>query len=929
MTKTIISAMTMVITTCLIAACGGGENSGKIESLPIDAEMTLGGLSGPVDVVTDTRGMPHIYAGSDHDVLEVEGYLMARDRMAQLEFFRRGLQGTMTEIISPVLSPSLLDQDIGARQLGFHRMAKAIRASLADDDPTLLSMQAFSDGINHYIAELKAGTADLPGGMGGILPVDKMADWTPTDTLCIARYMTYDLSKTASEEVSLTAARLAVVDEFPSDSQDPALAARAGMLHDLWPFEPAEKVFSRDGFPNLDSDSGSRAFWEPRKPLSDPRPAKLPSRGVLQRALDYYSWLERYLPAYKGLGGGSNNWAVSGSKTESGNPMVMSDPHLSLQSPNFFWYAHLNTKRAGGDLNVAGLGLFGTPGILLGYNDNIGWGLTVANFDVEDVYQETITPGAGGNPDTVLFNGQQVPIQKIEEQLNIMGADSQTVEIEVVPHHGTIIPGTHQPGGTEALSRRWVGFEISNELKAVWGMNKAATVDEVEQALDDFEAGAQNWMVALSNGDIFWTTQSRIPIRDPRALTYDPATGTGYAPCFVLPGTGEYEWTGEDLSDRYIPHDLNPAKGYMSTANQDEVGVTADGDPFNDAYYIGWDFDLGHRNARVDSVLSELTSRGGVTRDEMAGLQGDDRSPLGVGLAPVMTAAVERAKEEHATPGTHADLTAVVTEIGADFDDIAAMGDRLAAWDGMHTPAAVEGTPSADEIADSVATTIFNASITRLLHLALDDEIARLGERPVDRIAAKTIEWAMLEPTKLNTYDAALGDTVLWDDLDTLNVSESRDERILRAMLGAHDFLTGKLGTDMQGWLWGKLHTVRFADISGLFGETFSIPPDGDQQFPDGFPRHGDSFGVDASNFGLWSTNDFQYHSGPQQRAVIEMTPDGPKVSNARPGGQAMDPADPHHADDAELWRKNEAPPLFFKEAEVVQNAERRVRFVP
>jgi penicillin G amidase len=922
------ACIALVFVFSLTGGCssGGGTTEDGIESLPIADEVTLSGLSDVVEVVTDTRGMPHIYAKNDHDAIMVQGYLMARDRMAQLEFFRRGLQGTMTEVISPVLSPSLLDQDKGSRELGFHRMAKDIRASMQDGDESLMILEAFAEGVNLHIAELRSGAADLPGGLGGLLPVDQMADWTPTDTLCIARYMVYDLSKSASSETKLSTALALIPDAFPANSPDPKLAARAGILHDFWSFEPAEKVFSRDGFPNVDSDSGSRAFWTPKKPGRFGQISKMPTRQTLQRANDYFEKIEANSLVLKGLGGGSNNWAVHGSKTATGNPMMMSDPHLSLQSPNFFWYSHINTKRAGGDLNVSGLTLFGSPGVLLGYNDDVAWGLTVANFDVEDVYLETVTPGAGGAPDTVLFNGNQVPIEKIVETLNIVGGTTETVEIEVVPHHGYIIPGTHEPGGTEALSRRWVGFEVSNEMAAVLGVNKATSIDEVEEALDVFKAGAQNWMVASKNGDIYWTASSRIPVRDPRAMTYNPADQTGFGPHMVLPGTGEYEWI-DDLSDRYIPHDVNPAKGYISTANQDAVGVTADGNPYNDEHYIGWDFDLGHRNARVDSVLSELTTRGNVTQEEMSTLQGDHRSPLGAKLAADFVAAVDRAKEEQATPGTHADLTQVVTDIGADFDKIVAMSDKLAAWTTFMTPAAVEGSPSADEIADSIATTIFNAGITRLARLSFWDEIQFLTN-PGDNFLGRTLERAILEPSELNTYDATIGDTVLWDDLTTDAVTETKDERILRAMLNALTFLEGELGSDMNGWLWGKLHTVRFKDISGLF-PALSIPPDGDSQFPNGFPRHGDLFVVDASNFGLFSAENFSYGSGPQQRVVVEMTPDGPNIWNSRPGGQEHDPDAPHHADDAELWRKNEAPPLFFKEADVVKNYEKRVRYLP
>lgn len=930
MSRSILPAALLVgLALSCLGGCGGSSAPRGIDSLPVDAEMHLSGLDGPVDVVTDSRGMPHIYATTEHDALMVQGYLMARDRLAQFEFYRRALQGTMAEIVSPVLAPGIVDQDAGARQLGFRRLARRIYDSLPADDPALQAIESFCAGVNLYIAEVRSGEANLPAGLGGILPPDKIADWSPVDTFTVARYMSYDLSRSAGDEIDLTSARLAVAEQFPADSPDPRLAARAGLLHDLWPLAPAEQAPSRDGFPNLDDDSGSRAFWQPLGPSGPAPHRRLPRAGTLRAAAEYFRWLNAHFLDYLGPGGGSNNWAVHGSHTAGGHPLLASDPHLSLSSPNFFWYVHLNTARAGGDLNASGLALFGTPGVLLGYNERIAWGLTVSNFDVDDVYLETIVPGSGGAPDQVVFRGQQVLIETITETIDIIGGDTRTVTIEMVPHHGPIIPGTHEPGGTEALSRRWVGYQVTNEVAALVGMLKAGSVEEVEQALDQFQVGSQNWMVVSADGDIYWTSQSLVPLRDPRALSYDPATGQGQAPCFVLPGDGDYEWSGEYLGDRYLPHDINPARGFLSTANQDQVGVTHDGNPFNDAYYLGWYFDLGHRNARISSRLAELVAAGGVTTDDLSQLQADDHSPLGERLAPALVQAVEHALAERDQAGTHPDLAGVVAELGARLERIAEMKDRLAAWTSYHTPAAVEGNPSGAEIADSVATTIFNATLTRLVHLAFDDEVARLGVQPGSQFIARALENAVSRPETMASYDAAAGDTVLWDDLDTDAVSESRDERMLRALDQALDFLEQRLGNDMDGWRWGKLHTVRLADITGLFGDSLSIPPEGDARYPDGYPRHGDNFNVDAANFGMWSTDDFSYRAGPQQRLVLEMTPDGPRAWNARAGGQSQDPDDPHFADDVEYWRRNQAPALYFTEAEVAAHAERRVRYLP
>jgi penicillin amidase len=232
---------------------------------------------------------------------------------------------------------------------------------------------------------------------------------------------------------------------------------------------------------------------------------------------------------------------------------------------------------------------------------------------------------------------------------------------------------------------------------------------------------------------------------------------------------------------------------------------------------------------------------------------------------------------------------------------------------------------------DSIAASIFNVSLMHLVQLAFSDEGTALGARPDSGRAARALQWAVLEPSRLATYDAALGDTVLWDDLGTPGVMESRDERIVRAMLQGLATLRDRLGPDMAEWQWGRLHTVRFEALVPMIagGSPVTIPTEGDATFPDGFPRAGDNFGIDASNFGMWDAESFNYGSGPVQRLVVEMTPDGPRAWNALPGGQQFDPEGPHHADEAEHWRRNSAPSLYFTDADVDAHVEARTTFIP
>lgn len=172
---------------------------------------------------------------------------------------------------------------------------------------------------------------------------------------------------------------------------------------------------------------------------------------------------------------------------------------------------------------------------------------------------------------------------------------------------------------------------------------------------------------------------------------------------------------------------------------------------------------------------------------------------------------------------------------------------------------------------------------------------------------------------------------MLWDDVSTPDVLETRDERVVRAVLAAIDFLEDTLGADWDEWRWGRLHAVRFNQVVPpiLDPGIVSIPPVGSEEFPLGFPRHGDFGAVDVGNFGMMGGTSFTHGSGASQRLVVEMTADGPRAFNALPGGQVEDPESPHHADEAELWRMNVQPPLYFDQADVDAHAEARLSFVP
>lgn len=890
--------------------------------------LSIPGLNGALEVVYDGRGVPHIYGTTIHDVVMAQAYLMARDRYGQMDFIRRNVLGRLAEVAGG-LDTSLASRDFDNRVMGYQRMGRAIYASLPATSRSRIAAEAFAAGVNAYIAAVDAGT-ESPYVDGGDLialltasSVDRT--WRPEDVFAMARFQAASLSYDAGADTNRSEILAAARATFAAGNP------RQGIFGDIFDDTPARPAFTRDGF----NDGTSTALRRPRDGAARPTdPAALAPLATLRGAQPYFNRIESSFELL-GFGDdsrGSNNWLVGASHTANGNPIMSNDPHLSLISPAVWWYCHLNTARMGGEENmdVEGVAFAGLPGVILGFNQEIAWGATTTGYDVTDVYLEQITAGVGGAPDTVAFdtdgNGtlEQVPLRVEQEEIGVMGASAPMMrEIQYVTTHGPagtlspIIPGSRQPiagmpGRFTALSVRYTGFEVSDELAYFGGLWTSRSVRDAENAQNNFRVGGQNFIVA-DRTSIRWSSEVRIPERDDRAtnMVINPdGSVTGECPIFVLPGQGQHEWTG-DLSDRFIPHDENPARGWIATANQDNVGVTRDGNPCNDAHYIGGDFDLGWREDRIQRDLQELVTRGNITAEDMMRTQGESRSALAETLREPFVAVLAAASTH--VPG----LTP------AELADIEIARSRLAAWTSRETP---EGTTATDSaiINDSVATSIWNAIITRVGPLALQDEATAMGFTSIGGTRTSRFIERSFSATEAARF------AIYWDNLTTTPAVETKEQAVVRATVAAMAFLRTRLGADVTMWRWGRLHTVRFDSVLPTVGvDILSIPRQDDATYPNGFPRHGDFGAVDPGNYGMWNTTNFSFGSGASQRLVVEMTETGPLAWNALPGGQSIDPNSPHKQDEALLWIRNEAQRLAFQEAEVRAAATRCLRVRP
>lgn len=932
---------------------GGGAGTGGPgpfgERVPVSETRNIEGLTGPVDAVRDEYGMVHIYGTNIEDVVRVQGWMMAADRSGQLELARRFATGRVSEILGAVDS-SFISTDISFRTIGLHRAAQQMYDALEEGSEAKRVLDAFSDGITQWNRALRDGKVRLPPDMAGLQSAD-FTDWSPVDTLAMGRLQTWNLSYDEGADIGLSERFAAVRSTFDSSSSDPLVAKRAGLLIDTMRFAPIDPAKHMDGFP----DDAFQAYRKPGDPLKvgfgdDPvkamnlgRPpawSRAP-KGLYDSVRRFHESLTKVHDIFSGDEfAGSNNWAVAGSQTSTGNAMIANDPHLGLDSPMVFWPTHIVVE--GDDpIEAAGLAFPGIPGVILGANRKVAWAATTAAFDVTDVWLETISSDGDG----VMFRGEKVAFERVPETLKVFGRDDYTWDVLVVPHHGPIAPTLDidqkvvpPEAGGNAFSVRWTGHQPTGEVESVIRFLRAQDVDDMRAALQTWGTGAQNWMFADTAGDIFLFSAGNLPYRDQRAYTWDAQTYQGQLPCLVLDGeSGEHEWTGDFLEERYVPKAKTPARGFLFTANGDHVGTTLDNDPSNDmlpngeSFYLGCDFAVGLRAGRIEERLEQVA--GNVTPDDLASIQADVKSGLGSRLAPALVAALERAEAERQTGGTHADLTDIVADSRYAAADVPALIDALKKWGSEHDYEAAAGvnlddnslSVDAAEKDASFATLVFNAWLVRVLAHTFGDEAAAagIGNFGSSYTIRAFVRLVSEDPMNLATYDAATGESAIWDDMSTASVVESRDERFVRALLDGLDGIADRLGTDRSEWAWGRLHSISFDPLVPLW--TLTIPPSSDPVFGGGFPRHGDMYAVDASNYGfvrgLNSNFNFRYGSGPVQRFVAEMTPDGPVIRNALPGGAVARSDSEFFANEAEFWRKNENHPVFVDIDDVAESA--------
>src|SRR5665811_1867289 len=606
----------LVSVLVLVLAAGGFGLWTVRRSFPqTDGTLQLSGLNAQAEVIRDEHGVPHIYADTEHDLFLAQGYVHAQDRFYQMDFWRHIGGGRLSEMFGE----SQLETDKFLRTLGWTRTAEQELELIRPE--TRAALEAYAEGVNAYLGSRSETELSLEYAVLGLTNRGYEPEpWTPVNTLTWVKVMSWDLCGNLSDEVQRTVllntlSREQVEDLYPPYAEDmPAIVP-------AWRADEAGGVAAAVASADV-AAAGMTA--DLRAALPNALSRALPKlAGRVADRLDGANPVGSTNPlggrsARPAAGIGSNNWVVSGELTASGAPLLANDTHLAAQMPSIWYETGLHlTGDPARPYDAVGYTFPGMPGIVMGHNRDIAWGVTNTGTDVQDLYIEKLDPA---DPNRYLTPEGWKQMEVREETIEVAGAEPVTITIRTT-EHGPLISDTYEPlqemEGPEnltglpaltdfpenvpeeyALALRWTALEPIRTIDAAMLLNRARNLEDFRDALRYWDSPAQNFVYADTEGNIAYQMPGKTPIRPNHDGRYP------------IPGwTGEYEWAGFAPFES-LPHEVNPERGYIVTANnsvtpdgQITVAAPTGGTAETIHTPITADWHYGHRARRIVEML--------------------------------------------------------------------------------------------------------------------------------------------------------------------------------------------------------------------------------------------------------------------------------------------------------------------------------------
>ncbi|MGR4883341.1 penicillin acylase family protein [Streptomyces sp. LARHCF249] len=802
----------LVLVLALFAGLGYGAYwsvDGVRASFPqTTGSLKVPGLTGTVDVKRDAHGIPQLYADNDADLFRAQGFVHAQDRFWEMDVRRHMTSGRLSEMFGA----GQVETDAFLRTLGWRQVAQAEYDNKLSPE-TKKNLQSYADGVNAY----------LKGKSGKDLSVEhaalKLSDdyqpeqWSPVDSVAWLKAMAWDLRGNMQDEIdrALMSSKLtqAQIDElyppYPFDRNKPVV--------DGGKIEGGKYVPQGTGGSGSGSAMGSQASTATGggngTGLAGNATAQGAAVGLRTQLTSLAKTLDE-IPAILGPNGsgiGSNSWVISGRYTTTGKPLLANDPHLSPQLPSV-WYQmglHCRTASAQCQYNVSGYTFSGMPGVIIGHNADIAWGMTNLGADVTDLYLEQV------KPEGYVYDNRVIPFATRDEVIKVAGGASKKMTVRIT-NNGPLVSdrsdelasvGSRAPvassapdrGNGYAVALRWTALEPGKSMDAVFKLNKAKDFNEFRKAAADFEVPSQNLIYADGsgiNGNIGYQAPGRIPVR---------GAGDGRMPA---PGwDSKYAWKTdkagnvEYIAQNELPYESNPSRGYIVTANQAvvESGTGAGKYP----YLLTTDWGYGARSQRINDLIeAKIKDSGKISTDDMRAMQMDNSSEIAALLTPML------AKIEVSDP------------------DVRSAQKLLEGWNYTQEN-------------DSAAAAYFNAVWRNILKLAFGDKMPKElriegscmnvradSSGPIDELAELVRECGTrgddsAQPDGGDRWFEVVrrlskDEKSPWWSAPKKGFSQpattTRDELFARAMEDARWELTAKLGKDQSTWSWGRLHQL-------------------------------------------------------------------------------------------------------------------------